>query len=284
MRIAAGIGLLAMGVAGAAGVLPAMRELTYPLLWWGLLLLVDEWNFRRRGLSLWRGNAAAFFAVIVPVSTLLWLFFELLNLPRPEWVYLGGFHSIAGQTVLGFVAFATVVPIEIEAWWLVRRRIAIAGPLLDAARRWRWAFLVAGVALVALPWIQTGPWYWNQGMWIVPALLLLPFVHAERADGGRWLADLCVAGLLAGFFWEGLNWASHTHWEYTILKNAPHVFQMPLPGYVGFIPFALTCLAVYEACRTIRGSIATAVMLWALAMGLMFVVTEVYFERGIWRP
>jgi len=285
MLTAAGLLLFAMGIAGVMGWVPALRDAAYPLLWWGLLIGVDEWNFRRRGLSLWRGNARAFFAVTVPISALLWLFFELLNLPRPEWIYLGGYHSIAGQTMLGFVSFATVVPIEIEAWWLVAGDISILDALLAAARRWRWAFVAAGAAVVALPWIQSGPWYWNQAMWIAPALLLLPFVRVKRCrDVGRWLLQLSVAGLLAGFFWECLNWPSHTHWQYVILRSSPHLFQMPLPGYIGFIPFALTCLAVYEAGRAIRGTAATSVLLWTLAFGLMFVVTRVYLERGIWRP
>lgn len=285
MRTAAGITLILLGIAGLEQWVPALRDVTYPLLWWGLLMLADEWNYRRRRESLWRNNARAFFAVTVPVSALLWLFFELLNLPRPEWIYLGGFHSIAGQTVLGFVSFATVVPIEIEAWWLVRGEICCPASLLDAVRRWRWVFLICGIALVALPWIQPGPWYWNQGMWIAPALLLLPFIRmAECSGAGRWTAHPAIAGVLAGFMWEALNWPSHTHWQYVILRGAPHLFQMPLPGYVGFIPFALTCLAVYEACRPIRANLVTGVLLWAIALGLMFLVTRVYFERGIWRP
>ena len=285
MLTAAGLLLFTMGIAGVAGWIAALRDAAYPLLWWGLLIEVDGWNFRRSGLSLWRRNAGAFFAVTAPVSALLWLFFELLNLPRPEWVYLGGYHSIAGQTVLGFVSFATVVPIEIEAWWLVAGEVSIAREILDAARRWRWAFVAAGAITIALPWIQSGPWYWNQAMWISPALLLLPFVRVKASrETGRWVWRLSAAGLLAGFFWECLNWPSHTHWRYVILTSAPHLFQMPLPGYIGFIPFALACLVVYEASRAMRGTVAIGALLWTLAGGLMYVVTQVYFERGIWRP
>jgi len=285
MQVAAGIVLFALGIAGMLGWIPAFIDVTYPLAWWGLLMLVDAWNHRRRGLSLWRGNAALFWRVTLPGSALLWLFFELLNLPSPQWIYLGGFHSIAGQTLLGFVSFSTVVPIVIEAWWLVAGPICLPPSLLTFAPRWRVAFVLAGLVVIALPWINHISWALNQGMWLAPALLLLPFTKAPAcADSRRWLWRLSIAGLLSGFAWECLNWPSHTHWKYVILPHAPHLFQMPLPGYIGFIPFALTCIAVYELCREIRPGIATATVLYVVAVGLMYVVTEVYFVRGIWRP
>jgi len=285
LQIAIGIALFALAVAAMMGAVPALLDLTYPLAWWGLLLAVDAWNYRLRGLSLWRGNAPLFWSIVLPASALLWLVFELMNLPAPQWIYIGGFHSIAGQTLLGFVAFGTVVPIVIEAWWLVRGEICLPRGLLDFAHRGRAIWIAAGALLLLLPWFNRGPWWLNQGMWLAPALLWLPFTHAPScANPRRWLRDLTLAGLLSGVAWESLNWPSHTHWQYTILPHAPHLFQMPLPGYIGFIPFALTCLAAYELCLRLRTGFATAAMLYVPALGLMYVVTKVYFERGIWRP
>src|SRR5438270_1152136 len=110
MQVLIGIIAFLAGVAGMLRLLPALVNLTYPLVWWGLLMVVDAWNHRRRNLSLWRGHPSRFFGVILPVSALLWIGFEVLNLPSPEWTYIGGFHSIAAQTVLGFASFVTVIP------------------------------------------------------------------------------------------------------------------------------------------------------------------------------
>ncbi len=285
MQAAAGLVLFVLGVVAMAGWIPALREVTYPVCWWGLLMMADAHNFRRAGQSLWRGSYRRFFGVTLPVSVLLWLFFELLNLPAPEWIYAGGFHSIRAQTLLGFASFSTVIPIEIESWWLVGGKLCIPAPLRSAALRFRTIFVLLGIATVVLPWFNQRVWYLNQAMWLSPALLLLPFLKWPAcADSGLWLARLSASGLLAGLFWECLNWFSPAHWKYLILRGAPHLFQMPIPGYLGFIPFAVTCLAVYEAVRRIRSSVIVIALLWISAAGLMFALTQVYFDRGIWRP
>jgi hypothetical protein len=57
-----------------------------------------------------------------------------------------------------------------------------------------------------------------------------------------WLAAL--ASLLCGFFWELWNWHSLARWEYDV----PYVgrftlFEMPILGYAGYLPFGLECVA-----------------------------------------
>lgn len=284
MQALIGVVVFAAGLGGMLRLVPALVNLTYPLMWWGLLMVVDQWNYRRRALSLWRPDPARFFAVIVPASALLWIGFELLNLPAPEWTYIGGFQGIAAQTVLGCASFATVIPIVVEAWWLVRGEVCVTTPLLRAARRRRGLFLIAGAVTIALPWLNH-IWWLNQVMWLSPALLLLPFVKSKACeDGPRWILHLAAAGLLSGFFWECLNYPSPAHWRYEILRGAPHLFQMPLPGYIGFIPFALTCLVVYEALHRIPARLPAAALLYVVAFGSMFAVTRIYYDRGIWRP
>jgi len=64
----------------------------------------------------------------------------------------------------------------------------------------------------------------------------------------RFLVVLPLATLCNGFFWE--MWNSHAlpHWYYTvpIVNNAPHLFAMPLPGYLGYLPFGLELYAMYQ--------------------------------------
>jgi hypothetical protein len=54
-----------------------------------------------------------------------------------------------------------------------------------------------------------------------------------------------AAALVCGFFWEMWNWGSLARWEYSI----PHVdrfrvFEMPLLGYAGYLPFGIECAAI----------------------------------------
>ena len=51
---------------------------------------------------------------------------------------------------------------------------------------------------------------------------------------------LWIGGLLCGFFWELWNSRSYPQWIYhTPGVVGPKLFEMPLPGYLGYLPFAL---------------------------------------------
>jgi hypothetical protein len=281
-RLAAGILIAAIGIAATAGWLPPLADYTYPIVWWGVLLIVDAWNRRRIGCSLWAGRATHFLLITVPVSVLFWLVYEVLNLMSPEWRYRGVQISIAGQTLFGFISFATVIPIMVEAYWLALGEISMPKAVLEKVRQRRFGLVCVGAALLAVPLFNDIFWL-NQGIWIAPALLILPFTPMrESASAGRFAAGIVWAGLGAGFFWELINWPARTHWEYLILPRAPHLFQMPLAGYIGFIPFGLTAVIVYEWQLRLRARRATGAVLYAAALAALYILTAVYERRGLW--
>jgi len=235
-----------IGIAATARLIPALADYTYPLVWWGALLLIDAWNERRVGRSLWRGSARHFLLITVPTSVLYWLLFELLNLASPQWRYRGNIESVAGQSLFGFVSFATVIPIMVEAYWLVMGTICPPGAIALKVREWKAASIITGLLLLAVPLWNRVVWF-NQGMWVAPALVLLPFTAVQSCDAKRrFLLGVVLAGLLAGFSWELINNWAPTHWEYLILPRAPHLFEMPVAGYLGFIPFGLATAMVYQ--------------------------------------
>ena len=84
---------------------------------------------------------------------------------------------------------------------------------------------------------------------VLGVFLLEPLVHARgrralssdlaRGDWRPWLA-LWVGGLVCGFFWELWNWRSYPKWIYHIpFVGFGKVFEMPILGYLGYLPFAL---------------------------------------------
>ena len=265
-----------------AGLIPALADYTYPIVWWGLLPIVDAYNARRRGLSLWRGRARQFLLITIPISVLFWLLFEALNLAAPQWRYKGGIDNLHAQVFFGFIAFATVIPIMVEAYWLVGGPFCLPERFAAAVRKWRWAAITIGLILITAPFFNHVFWF-NQGMWSAPGLMLLPFAKCPPCRQTRRFAIAIVAsGLIAGFFWEMLNYWSRTHWEYLILPASPHLFQMPLLGYTGFIPFALTSMVVYEQQLRLRARAATGILLYAAALGALYVLTTAYMNRGLW--
>jgi hypothetical protein len=68
----------------------------------------------------------------------------------------------------------------------------------------------------------------------------------KRKDWSR-IWSWILAGLAAGFFWELFNFWAGSHWEYSLpYLNFWRVFQMPVLGYTGFMPFALEVFAFYQ--------------------------------------
>jgi len=64
--------------------------------------------------------------------------------------------------------------------------------------------------------------------------------------------SLLAAGLMCGFFWEFWNYWAITKWYY----NVPYVgffkiFEMPILGYLGYLPFALELYAMYWFTRSL---------------------------------
>ena len=74
-------------------------------------------------------------------------------------------------------------------------------------------------------------------------------LRAHRYDR---LINLAVAGLLCGILWEFWNYWARTKWRYTVpIMEHLKVFEMPVPGYLGFPVFALECFTMYVFVRTV---------------------------------
>jgi len=60
-----------------------------------------------------------------------------------------------------------------------------------------------------------------------------------------------------GVLWEFWNYWSGAKWIYAIpFFNYWKVFEMPLVGYLGFMPFALECYLFWQLLRLVRESYA----------------------------
>lgn len=95
-------------------------------------------------------------------------------------------------------------------------------------------------------------------VWVGPLLLVVslqvlvgrPTLLSPLTRGdwrGVWVPAL--AALICGVFWELWNWKSLAHWEYAIpFVHRFQLFEMPLLGYAGYLPFGLECIAVADLC------------------------------------
>jgi hypothetical protein len=63
-----------------------------------------------------------------------------------------------------------------------------------------------------------------------------------------------LAGWVCGWLWEFWNnWAAAKwHYIFPIGQNWK-IFEMPVPGYLGFLPFALECFVMYVTAAWLAG-------------------------------
>lgn len=251
LRRGLGLALVAAAWAGNWG-LPGLRThvLFFPL-WLGAILLLDGHLALTRGSSP-ASRAPRSFAALFLVSLPLWWAFELANERLANWRYLGreAFTDLE-YALLGSLSFSTVVPAVLlcaewarGARWLER---CARGPRLADSPRLRAGLLVAGLVQLAawIAWPRVAyPLVWTSGVFLLEPLLLLRgrrglLTDLARGDWRPWMA-LWSGGLLCGFLWELWNVYSYPKWVYDIPGFAePRLFEMPLPGYLGYLPFAL---------------------------------------------
>lgn len=233
---------------------------TFVPLWLGYVLTVDAVTYQRAGTSP-LVRAPVIWLAWFPASAAAWWYFELLNRFIENWVYLGVDHFsplryIAGSTL----AFATVIPAVLTTAALLSTFRCFHTRFTRAARRsrsvassrsgWWYAVAAGALGLALIPWFPIALF---SLVWIAPLLIVASLLelagtdtglgHLLRGDWGP-VVTLAVAALVCGFFWELWNLYAMPKWTYQIpWVNRFELFEMPLVGYLGYLPFGPACWA-----------------------------------------
>ena len=262
--------------------LPFMKTWFFCFVWWSFILLVDALNYRSRGSSP-LSRSKKDFAFKALISVFIWLLFELFNLRLGNWSYHGLPPDRLERWLGYFIAFATVVPALEELSFFFEPlfagrfrlfRIKISTFLLRIS-----VFLGLLSIFLTLLW----PRLFFPLAWLCFIFLLEPFNYRVRTpsllaelERGEWKKfwSIACAGFLAGFFWEFFNFWAGSHWEYHLpYLDFGRVFEMPVLGYSGFLPFALEVFALssflsYVWKRMIRKN------LWLIVLFISLLVTS----------
>lgn len=234
-------------------------------MWTGFILAMDAIVLYRSGSSLITRSLGRFILLFVASAPAWWLF-ELLNLRGQNWSYQGrelfsGLHYAAFATF----SFSTVMPAVFEASELAStfrwiRRLG-KGPEIGAGRAVPHVMFASGAVMLAL-FLLRPRWFFPL-MWISVFCIIDPLngwlgnrtlsLYAARGDW-RPAAALGTGCLMCGFFWEMWNYFSFPRWIYSVpYVGFMKVFEMPLLGYGGYIPFALELFALYHLAAGIVG-------------------------------
>jgi len=232
--------------------------LFFPL-WLGYVLAVDGLVLRRTGESLlWRSPGV--FAWLFPLSVPTWWLFEWFNERLGNWEYLGSDHFTDLEYFFyASLSFSTVIPAVFESAELVRSLRWIErfadGPRFPRggdSRGYRIAVAAAGAAMLAatLLWPRyCFPFVWTSLVFLFEPLCLALgrrglTTDIARGDWRNWMS-LWIGGLLCGFFWEMWNMYSAPKWIYHVpFVGFGKVFEMPILGYLGYLPFAMELFLV----------------------------------------
>jgi hypothetical protein len=243
-----------------------------PLAWTSYLLLADALAGWLKGESL-LGDRPREFLSLAFWSVPLWLIFEAYNLRLENWTYVGLPQNLLLRG-FGYVwSFATIWPAIFETADLV----GALGIFTSASERPRAAtksstlvilFLI-GLVSVAVPVLLPASLgrYLFGAVWLGFILLLEPlnyrwkgFSFLDRFEKGRTRAfwTFLAAGWICGILWEFWNYWAAAKWIYIFpIGQSWKVFEMPLAGYLGFLPFAVECKVLYEFVRTLRRRLAS---------------------------
>ena len=238
-------------------VLPGVRTayLFFPL-WLGYILVVDALVQRRVGNSLW-SRSPKNFVLLFLFSAPSWWLFEMINLRTANWEYLAREQfSLFQFNLLCTISFSVVAPAVFQTAELMRSFCWMEGvafgPRLRATRAVFVGLFVIGLAMlsVMLVWPKIFyPFTWTAFVFILEPINYWtgrPHFLKEVRDGDwRTVISLSIGALLCGFFWEMWNYYSFPKWIYHIPGLAfLRIFEMPLLGYGGYVPFALELYAL----------------------------------------
>lgn len=237
--------------------LPGLRThlLFFPL-WLGYILTVDALVLHRSPPSLLARSPRDFVMLFI-VSAPVWWLFEALNWRTANWEYLGRqFFSNTEYFLLASVNFSIVIPAVFSTAELMGTfdwidRFA-HGPRVRPTPRLLWGLFLTGWAMLGLLLIWPHAFYpfvWTSVFFILePVNVWLgkrSILSGLQRGDWRTVAALATGVLVAGFFWEMWNSFSYPKWVYHVpFFGFWHIFEMSLPGFLGYVPFALELYVV----------------------------------------
>jgi hypothetical protein len=227
-------------------------------LWLGYCLAVDGFTYSRTATSLWARGRRRYLGLFLASAPAWWLF-ELINWRTANWEYQGRSEfTDLEYFLLASLSFSTVVPAVFGTWELVSsfrwvKRIRFSRPFTVTSRL---RVVLAATGVLSLALVLAWPVYFFPLVWISLFLMMDPLNDAlghrsligELSSGNRRTVIALATGcLICGLFWEMWNYYSYPKWTYNVpFVGFGKVFEMPLLGYGGYIPFSMELFALYH--------------------------------------
>jgi hypothetical protein len=238
-----------------------LQRFTFSPLWFAYIATVNALTFRRTGHCLLI-DRPRYMLGLFAASAVFWWYFEYLNRFVQNWYYVNCEGLTAPQYfVFATLPFSTVLPAVMSTAELLESFPRFAAGLtgfrpVTPARPRVAASLVLAAAAAGLALLATWPSYLFPLLWLSPLLVLASLdtlagrtnaLDATRRGDWTAVARFAVAALICGLFWEMWNFWSLAKWRYSVpFVQKFHIFEMPILGYAGYLPFGLECAIIAE--------------------------------------
>ena len=240
------------------------REFSFSPLWFGYIVAVNALTKMRTGRCMLTAQPRRMSALFL-ASAVFWWFFEYLNRYVQNWYYVG----LSDFTPLRYFLFATlpfstVLPAVMGTAEFIESFVPNGALAACRIRLPRMNRAVAATMLALAAFGLAGIGVWPDALfpllWLSPLLILVALsalrgrstiFDAPASGDWRRLAALSLAALICGFFWEMWNGHSLAKWIYQVpFVQRFHVFEMPLLGFAGYLPFGWECAVIADVlCR-----------------------------------
>lgn len=236
---------------------PFQAHTFFPL-WLSFIISINAMTFRKKK-SCPLLESKSRFSLLFLVSAIFWWIFEYLNRFVGNWHYTGSQYPALQYFLLATLSFSTVLPAvaSMKEYLLTFDRFQYgfknAWPIKKIDTR-PFALSLIITACIPLYLISLFPDILFFTVWISPFFILLGFrifsgrPHIlSRLNHGDFtmVAAYATSALICGFFWEMFNMYSLARWQYSIpYVDVLHIFEMPILGYAGYLPFGLECALI----------------------------------------
>ena len=231
-----------------------------PVQWTGYILFMDGLIKRRTGTSLISDHLIEFILLLL-ISIGSWVIFEGYNLLLRNWRYIGLPDNFYLR-YLGYAwSFATISPGIFLTYQVLDNVIPVASREQLRPRMGNVLFatlVIIGGLFLVIPLVKPSI-YMTPLVWMGFAFFLDPIngrigsrsILTEFFTGHRRsLAIFFLSGLICGLLWEFWNYWASAKWEYFVpYWGHIKLFEMPVLGFLGFLPFTIECFALYKFIR-----------------------------------
>jgi hypothetical protein len=251
----AGIAIIAAGEILLFSGVPLIKQWFTPVMWTGYIMLMDAVVCRARGSSLLSSHGLEFLLLAI-ISIGSWAIFEGYNVLLKNWTYVGLPDNMLERYAGYAWAFATISP----GMFVTYEVLDIYLPGESPAEQRRLpngvfaGFVIFGLASLVVPLVWPSTWM-TPLVWVGFAFFLDP-INGRLGDRSflsefftgrfRSMPVMFLAGAMCGLLWEFWNYWATSKWHYEV-PYLGHIklFEMPVLGFLGFMPFAVESFAIY---------------------------------------